>query len=132
MEIREGLRYTKEHEWVRSEGEEIVIGITDYAQEQLSDIVYVELPAVGDDLTQGEPFGSVEAVKAVADLYAPVGGAVTAINEALADDPAAVNRSAFEDGWMIRAKIADAGELGQLLDAAGYKAFVEGLEGESD
>jgi glycine cleavage system H protein len=129
MEIREGLRYTKDHEWVRVEGGEAVVGITDYAQEQLSDIVYVELPAAGDALTRAEPCGSVEAVKAVADLYSPVSGKVVAVNTALADDPAAVNRSAYDEGWMLRASLADPAELDALLSADDYGKLVSELEG---
>jgi glycine cleavage system H protein len=129
MEVREGLHYTKDHEWVRVEGREAVIGITDFAQEQLSDIVYVELPAVGDAITQGEPFGSVEAVKAVADLNAPVSGKVLAVNEALTDDPAAVNRSAFEDGWMVRTSLDDPADLGRLLSPADYRKLLSDVEG---
>ncbi|MBD3237501.1 MAG: glycine cleavage system protein GcvH [Candidatus Eisenbacteria bacterium] len=127
MEIREGLRYTKDHEWLRQEGDEVVIGITDYAQEQLSDIVFVELPEPGATLQAGDAFGSVEAVKAVADLYAPISGEVTAVNDAVADDPAIVNRSPYEDGWMVRAQAADAGEVESLLSAADYRALLEEL-----
>lgn len=129
MEIRQGLRYTKDHEWVRVEGGEAVVGITDYAQEQLSDIVYAELPAIGDALTRGEPCGSVEAVKAVADLYSPVTGKVVAVNAALADDPAAVNRSPYDEGWMLRASLADPADLDALLSADDYRKLVSELEG---
>ncbi|MBM3316226.1 MAG: glycine cleavage system protein GcvH [Candidatus Eisenbacteria bacterium] len=132
MEVRDGLRYSRDHEWVRVEGGEAVIGITDYAQEQLSDIVYVELPAAGGALRQGEPFGSVEAVKAVADLYAPLSGEVRAVNEALADDPALVNRSAFDDGWMVRLAVGDAGELDRLLSPADYRKLLSELEGAAE
>jgi glycine cleavage system H protein len=121
MEFPQDLRYTKDHEWVRSEGDEVVFGITDWAQDQLGDIVYVELPDVGATLTQGEPFGSVEAVKAVADLYSPISGEVVAVNENLNDDPVVVNNSPYGDGWMVRARMRDASELEQLLDAAGYE-----------
>lgn len=127
MEIRDTLRYTKNHEWLRQEGDEVVIGITHYAQEQLSDIIFVELPEVGATVRAGEAFGSLEAVKTVADLDAPVSGEVTAINEVLADDPAVVNRSAYDDGWMIRVKLADAGELDALLSASDYAALLEEL-----
>lgn len=129
MEVRDGLRYTKDHEWLRLEGGEAVIGITDYAQEQLSDIVYVELPAAGDALRQGESFGSVEAVKAVADLYAPVSGEVLAVNDALGDDPGQVNRDAYGQGWMLRAKLADPAEVERLLSAADYRKLLAELEG---
>lgn len=129
MKILQGLRYTKEHEWCRREGDEAVMGVTDYAQEQLSDIVFVELPAVGARVTAGEPCGSVEAVKAVADLYAPVSGEVTAVNAALADDPSVVNRSAYEDGWMVRVALADARELDALLSPADYAQLIRDLGG---
>ena len=129
MEIRPELRYTKDHEWVRREGDEVIMGISDYAQEQLTDIVYVELPEVGAALTVGEPFGSVEAVKAVADMYAPVDGEVVAVNEGLADDPMLVNRSAYDDGWMVRVKLSDAAQLDALLSAEEYQALVRELGG---
>jgi glycine cleavage system H protein len=129
MEVRDDLRYTREHEWVRREGGEFVVGITDYAQEQLSDIVFVELPAVGTPLAAGAVFGSVEAVKAVADLFAPMGGEVTAVNEALGDDPARVNRSAYDEGWMVRARIANPSEWDGLLTAEQYRALLQELGG---
>lgn len=131
MKFPEELKYTKEHEWVRAEGDEVVFGITDYAQDQLGDIVYVELPEVGDELTSMEAFGSIEAVKAVSDMYAPVSGEVAAVNEAIADDPGVINRSPYEEGWMVRAKLSDAGQLDDLLSAADYEKLVEELGGES-
>jgi glycine cleavage system H protein len=131
MEFPQDLRYTEEHEWVRSEGDEVVFGITDWAQDQLGDIVYVELPEVGAALTQAEPFGSVEAVKAVNDLFAPVSGEVLAVNEAINDDPVVVNSSPYGDGWMVRARMSDASELDKLLDAASYQKLIEELEGEA-
>ena len=131
MDVRDGLRYTREHEWVRREGGEIVIGVTDYAQEQLSDIVFVELPQVGARLQRAEPFGSVEAVKAVADLYAPMSGEVTAVNHALADDPGGVNRAPYDEGWMVRARFSDAAEWDRLLDAAQYRQLLAELGGSS-
>jgi len=124
MQVPDDLRYTKDHEWVRREGDEFVAGITDYAQQQLSDIVYVDLPQVGAKITQAQPFGSVEAVKAVADLNAPLGGTVTAVNEALAGDPAAVNRAPYGEGWMIRARAADWSEMDQLMTPEKYRAFL--------
>ena len=131
MEFPQDLRYTEEHEWVRSEGDEVVFGITDWAQDQLGDIVYVELPEVGAALTQAEPFGSVEAVKAVADLFAPVSGEVLAVNEAINDDPVVVNSSPYGNGWMVRARISDPSELDNLLDVASYKKLVEESGGEA-
>lgn len=127
-EVPEGLRYTREHEWVRIEGNEATIGVTDFAQASLGDIVFVELPATGTTLAQNETFGSVEAVKAVSDLYSPLGGIVTAINSAIEEDPAVVNRSPYGDGWMIKASVADASELESLLSAAEYTAHVASLE----
>ncbi len=131
MKFPEDLKYTKEHEWVRAEGEEVVFGITDYAQDQLGDIVYVELPEVGSELTSMEAFGSIEAVKAVSDMYAPVSGEVTAVNEAIADDPGIVNRAPYGEGWMVRSKLSEPGQLDDLLSAAEYAKLVEELGGES-
>lgn len=124
----EDLRYTKEHEWVRVEGDQAVIGITEFAQASLGDIVFVELPAEGDDLTQNESFGTVEAVKAVSDLFSPISGQVVAVNEKLADEPATVNESPYEDGWMIRARLRDPSEIESLMSASDYQTFVAGLE----
>jgi glycine cleavage system H protein len=124
MEIPEGLRYTKEHEWVRVEGAEAVIGITDYAQSELGDIVFVELPASGRQVRQMEPFGTIEAVKAVSDLYSPVSGEVVAVNGALQDDAGLVNRSPYTAGWMVRTKLSDPSELDRLLTAAQYRGLL--------
>jgi len=129
MEVRDDLRYTRDHEWVRREGAEFVVGITDYAQEQLSDIVFVDLPGVGTPLAAGAAFGSVEAVKAVADLFAPLSGEVTAVNDALGSDPAVVNRSAYDQGWMVRARIADPSEWDGLLTAVQYRGLLQELGG---
>jgi glycine cleavage system H protein len=129
MEFPEGCYYTKDHEWVRREGDEVVIGITDYAQQALGDIVFVELPDDGSELRQGDPFGSVEAVKAVADLFSPVLGTVTAVNGSLEDNPGLVNASPYGDGWIIRAKADAATQWDELLDAAAYQELVKGLEG---
>lgn len=131
MEFPDGLRYTKEHEWVRVEGDEAVFGVTDYAQDQLGDIVYVELPEVGAEITQGEAFGSVEAVKAVADMYSPVSGEVLAVNDSVNDDPAVINSAPYDEGWMVRARLSDPGQLDDLLSAADYAKLVEELGGES-
>jgi glycine cleavage system H protein len=117
------LRYTKEHEWVRVEGDQATIGITEYAAEQLGDIVFVELPEVGRSLAQFATFGVVESVKAVSDLYAPVGGDVTETNGDLAGQPELVNSDAYGKGWMIRVRVADSAQLEQLLDAAAYDAL---------
>jgi glycine cleavage system H protein len=114
------LRYTKEHEWVRVDGEEAVVGITQFAADQLGDVVFVELPAVGRSLAQHATFGVVESVKAVSDLFAPLSGEVAATNGALAGQPELVNSDPYGDGWMLRVKIADRGQLDSLLDAAAY------------
>jgi len=116
-------RYTKDHEWIRVDGNEAVIGITDFAQEQLGDIVYVELPEIGRKVAQGEEAGVVESVKAASEVYAPASGEVSAINAALTDDPARVNKDAAGEGWFFKLKLANPKELDALMDEAGYKAF---------
>jgi glycine cleavage system H protein len=115
------LRYTKDHEWVRVDGDEAVVGITQFAADQLGDIVFVELPAVGRTLEQHATFGVVESVKAVSDLFAPVSGEVLATNDALAGSPELVNSDPFGDGWMLRVRVADAAQVAGLLDAATYE-----------
>ena len=117
------LKYTKDHEWVRSGGTEATIGITDYAQAQLGDVVFVELPAVGRTIKQGEVFGTIESVKAVSELYAPVSGEVVAVNDALSTSPESVNKDPH-GAWIIKVKPSNAGELGALLDSAAYGALV--------
>jgi glycine cleavage system H protein len=128
MEFDPGCKYSEEHEWVRVEGEEGVLGITDYAQSQLSDVVYVELPEVGDSFDRGEIFATVESVKAASDIFMPVGGEILAINAALEDTPGLVNQDPFGEAWLVRIRIADPEELSDLMDAEAYRAFVEGLE----
>jgi glycine cleavage system H protein len=118
------LRYTKDHEWVRLEGDDAVVGITAYAADQLGDIVYVELPDVGTTLEQFATFGVVESVKAVSDLFAPVGGEVVETNEQLASKPEVVNGDPHGEGWLLRIRVADAAQLDELLDAAAYDALV--------
>lgn len=122
------LRYTKDHEWVRLDDGEATIGITDFAQEQLGDIVYVELPAPGAKLVKGKEAGVVESVKAASEVYAPISGEVTTINPRLADDPALVNQDAMGEGWFFKVRIADAAELGDLMDDAAYRAFTASQE----
>ena len=117
------LKYTKDHEWVRGGGTEATIGITDYAQAQLGDVVFVELPAVGRTIKQGEVFGTIESVKAVSELYAPVSGEVVAVNDALSTSPESVNKDPH-GAWIIKVKPSNAGELGSLLDATAYGALV--------
>lgn len=122
MEFREELKYSKSHEWVKEEGEEVVIGLTDYAQSELGDLVFVNLPEEGDQVTVGEPFADVESVKAVSDVYSPVSGVISEINEELLDTPEAINEAPY-DAWFVRVKeITDTEEL---LDAAAYQAYVE-------
>lgn len=115
------LRYTKEHEWIRVDGDEATVGITQFAADQLGDIVFVELPASGRTLEQSATFGVVESVKAVSDLYAPLTGEVVAVNDALANAPELVNGDPYGGGWMIRVRVADAAQLDGLLDAADYE-----------
>ncbi len=122
------LRYSSDHEWVRVEDDIAVVGITDYAQEQLGDIVFVELPEVGASLAKADQAAVVESVKAASELYAPVGGEVTEVNEALADAPEAVNDDPLGGGWFFKLRLADAGEFDALMDEDAYKAFVEGLD----
>jgi glycine cleavage system H protein len=117
------LKYTKDHEWIRVAGETAEIGITDYAQQQLGDVVYVELPEVGRQLTAGESFGSIESVKAVSELFAPMSGQVIEVNPALKDHPEAVNSQPHQS-WMVKIKLADAKAIGTLLDSAGYEQLV--------
>ncbi len=118
------LRYTKDHEWVRTEGDRATIGITVYAAEQLGDIVFVELPAIGRTLEQAATFGVVESVKAVSDLFAPVSGVVVETNEALGGQPELVNADPFGEGWMVRVTVSDPAQLDELLDPAAYDALV--------
>jgi glycine cleavage system H protein len=120
-----GLQYTKEHEWIKVEDNVGTVGITAFAQDQLGDVVFVELPTVGRVLKQGEQFGVVESVKTVSDLYSPVSGKVVAINDALEASPELVNQGSYEQGWMLKIEITNTGELGELLDSAAYDAFVK-------
>ena len=129
MDIPSELYYTRNHEWLRREGEEAVVGITDYAQGELGDIVYIDLPEVGADLFQGKPFGAVEAVKAAADLFAPVSGEVTEVNGLLNQAPELINQSPYKDGWIIRIRISDPGELDTLLSAGAYHKLIEQTSG---
>jgi glycine cleavage system H protein len=124
--IPQDLKYSEEHEYVRTDGDTATIGITDYAQGELGDVVFVELPKVGDTITRGESFGTIEAVKAVSELYAPLDGEVTEVNDALDADPAAVNNDPYGEGWMIRVRMADPSQIDQLLDAEGYQSHTGG------
>jgi glycine cleavage system H protein len=124
MEFPGDLHYTKEHEWLRIEGNEGVVGITDFAQDALGDVVFVELPTVGAHLTQGQTFGVVESNKTVSDLFAPVSGRVLAVNQSLRDEPERVNQDPYGAGWMIRVSLSRPEEVDGLLDGDGYRAFV--------
>ena len=124
MNIPSELKYTKEHEWVRLEGDVAVIGITDFAQGELGDIVFVEVETVDESLGADEVFGTIEAVKTVSDLFMPAAGEVTEFNEAVDDDPALVNSDPYGEGWRIRVKVDDAAALDGLMDAEGYKAHI--------
>jgi len=124
--VKNDLLYTESHEWVEVIGDEAVIGITDYAQHELGDIVYVELPEIGENVEKGEGFGSVEAVKAVEDILSPVSGEVIAINEELEDKPELLNSDAFGDGWIIKVRLTNKDELEDLLKADKYKDLIEG------
>ena len=120
------LRYASSHEWARSEGDEIVVGISDYAQDALGDVVYIELPPVGTKVSAGQSFGAVESVKASSDLYAPISGEVVAVNTALEADQAPINQDPYGEGWMVR--IRPSGDESELMDAAAYETFVAGLD----
>ena len=123
--VPEDLHYSKDHEWVRVDGNEAIIGITDYAQNSLGDVVYVELPKSGDKFSAGESFGSVESVKAVSEVFTPVSGAIAKINESLADEPEKVNSDPYGEGWMIRVQMSSPGEVDSLLTAAEYEDFTK-------
>ena len=121
------LKYTRDHEWVKIDGDTATVGITHYAQEQLGDVVFVELPEVGKKVEQGKEMATVESVKAASEVYAPISGEVVEVNSALTDAPATVNEEAQGKGWFAKLKIADKGQLAALMDEAAYKKFVEGL-----
>lgn len=128
VEIPKSLRYSREDEWARADGTRIRVGVTDYAQQQLGDVVFVELPEVGSTVEAGEPFGVIESVKAVADLFAPLSGEVIAANAELAERPEAVNEDCYGDGWMIVIQVGDAAEIEQLLDAPAYEQYLKERE----
>lgn len=124
MEIKPELKYTKDHEWISIDGDNAIIGITDYAQGELGDIVYVEIEALGDELEKEEIFGSVEAVKTVSDLFLPVSGEITELNEGLEDNPELINDDPYGEGWIIKMKISNQSELSDLLSADDYKELI--------
>ena len=124
MKVPPELRYTKEHEWIRVKGTEAEVGITDYAQGELGDVIFVELPQAGSKLAQMKPFGTIDAVKTVSDLLAPVSGEVVAVNDSLQSNPALVNQSPYEKGWMVRIKLEDVKQIDALLSAADYQKLL--------
>jgi len=126
--VPEGLYYSKDHEWLRVEGETGTVGITDHAQHSLGDVVYVELPKKGETFAAHDTFGSVESVKAVSELFLPVAGEVTEVNESLTDEPEKVNTDPYGDGWMLRVKLSNRGEVDSLLSAAEYEDYLGSLE----
>jgi glycine cleavage system H protein len=125
MELPEDLKYTREHEWVSIDGSVATIGITDHAQEQLGDVVFVELPTVGDRVEKADAFGVVESTKAVSDVYAPLSGEVTEVNDDLPDNPELINEDPYGDGWMVKVAIADQADLEELMTADEYRKFIE-------
>tara|TARA_B110000263_G_C14942537_1_gene344340 strand:+ start:207 stop:584 length:378 start_codon:yes stop_codon:yes gene_type:complete len=124
MNIPENLKYSPDHEWIKVDGDSAYIGITDFAQSELGDIVFVEFPEVGDKFSAGDVFGTVEAVKTVADLFAPISGEVIEINDTLENSPEAINTDAYNDGWIIKVKIGNTKELDSLLDFESYKGLL--------
>lgn len=124
MNVPKDLRYTKEHEWIRSKGGEVEVGITEYAQGELGDVIFVDLPAVGSKVAAMKPFGSIDAVKTVSDLFAPVAGEVTAVNAALKDNPALVNQAPYGEGWMVRIRVDNAADVDALLSADDYEKLL--------
>lgn len=125
MNIPENLKYSNDHEWLRKEGEEAYIGITDFAQNELGDIVFVEVETIDETLEKNEVFGTVEAVKTVSDLLLPVGGTILELNEKLEDEPELINKDPYNNGWIIKIKVTDPVEIDELLDAGAYKKLIE-------
>ena len=132
MEFPEELKYTEQHEWLRMEGGRARVGITDYAQDALGDVVYVDIPEVGTEVRAGEPFGEVESTKSVSDVYAPVSGTVSERNAALVEAPELVNQDPYGEGWMIVIELSDAAETEGLLNADSYRSFTEKESGETE
>ncbi len=125
MKIPADLKYTEDHEWVKVEGDTAVVGITDYAQNELGDVVFIEIETEGEELDQGETFGTVEAVKTVSDLFMPVSGTVSEVNQELADEPELVNKDPYGKGWMIKISVSDTAQLDNLMSAEDYKKMIE-------
>ena len=125
MNIPAELKYSKEHEWVRVEDKLATVGITDYAQEELGDIVNIELPEEGDDIAKDEAFGAVESVKASSEIFSPLSGKIAEVNEPLLDGPETVNEDPYDEGWMVKIEMSDTSELNDLMDSAGYEAYIK-------
>ncbi len=132
MDFPEGLKYSKEHEWVLVENDVAIIGITEFAQGELGDIVFVEIPEVGEKISKDDPFGSLESVKAVSDIFAPISGAVVEINDDLKENPEAINEDPYGDGWMIKVEMTDMDELKDLMSSDDYAEFIEQQKEEDD
>jgi glycine cleavage system H protein len=133
MEYPKGLRYSREHEWVMVEGDDTgVIGISDFAQAELGDVVYVEAPELGEKISKDDPFGAVESVKAVSDLYAPVSGTVVEVNDALPETPELINEDPYGEGWIIKVSLSDVDELDDLMNAEEYEEYCEGQQDDDD
>ncbi len=128
MNIPKNLKYTREHEWLQIDGNQVIVGITDFAQKALGDVVFVDLPEVDVDAVKGEAFAAVESVKAVSDVYSPVAGTIYEVNEILADSPEILNQDPYEKGWMVKIELAEGASLEDLLDAADYAKLTEGEE----
>jgi glycine cleavage system H protein len=127
---QENLLFSKDHEWLRVEGDTAVVGVTDYAQHELGDVVYVDLPAVGKELKKGDPAANIESVKAVSDVYAPVSGKISAVNSKLSDTPELVNQEPFAEGWIFKITMSQAAELKELMDHQKYDEYLKGIAGE--
>jgi glycine cleavage system H protein len=127
---QDNLLFSKDHEWVRSEGGTAVVGVTDYAQHELGDVVYVELPPVGKELKKGDPAANIESVKAVSDVFAPVSGTISEVNAKLGDTPELINQDPFGEGWILKMSVAQASELNELMDLGKYEEYLKGIAGE--
>ena len=124
MNVPENLKYTKDHEWLKLDGDTALVGVTDFAQHELGDIVFIEVETVGETLSKGESFGTIEAVKTVSDMFMPVGGEVLEFNEALTTNPETINKDPYEAGWVVKIRVTNPAEAGELLDAAAYRAQI--------
>lgn len=125
VEIKSDLRYTKSHEWVKVDGDTVTMGVSDFAQSELGDVTYLELPEAGDSVSKGEPLGVIESVKAASDLYSPVTGEIVEANDQVIDAPESVNSSPYDDAWLVKIKVSDSSEIDELMDSAAYEKFVE-------